>query len=153
MGLADGGFFFFFFVAPRQRRTPPKGGWSAFHNYAIAADILNPIAANFTVATATRRVRAGPNDPEMEKEEAARRPFEGNRPGQGQGTGGHRGWQNRALETAQYGWLGQWGKDRAPRRSNVGAGCEGARLTVLWNITQGLTHAPVAGRPLEETIF
>ena len=48
-------------VTRRAKKDPAdKGGWSAFHTYAIAADILNPIAANFTVANATRRGSAGP---------------------------------------------------------------------------------------------
>jgi peptide/nickel transport system substrate-binding protein len=42
--------------------------------------------------------------------------------------------QNRALETAQYGWLGQWYGPGAAR-SNV-IGWLKAPVTVLWNITK-----------------
>ena len=55
-------------VSRRAKKDPAdKGGWSAFHTYAIAADILNPIAANFTVANGDKAWFGWPNDPEMEK--------------------------------------------------------------------------------------
>ena len=55
-------------VARRAKKDPAdKGGWSAFHTYAIAADILNPISANCMVANGDKAWFGWPNDPEMEK--------------------------------------------------------------------------------------
>ena len=55
-------------VTRRAKKDPAdKGGWSAFHTYAIAADILNPISANWMVADPDKAWFGWPNDPEMEK--------------------------------------------------------------------------------------
>jgi peptide/nickel transport system substrate-binding protein len=42
--------------------------------------------------------------------------------------------QNRALETAQYGWLGQWYGPGAARANT--SGWLKAPVTVLWNIAK-----------------
>ena len=118
-------------VSRRAKKDPAdKGGWSAFHTYAIAADILNPIAANFTVANGDKAWFGWPNDPEMEKlRDAYSKETD---PAKAKALAA--AVQNRALETAQYGWLGQWYGPGAAR-SNV-IGWLKAPVTVLWNITK-----------------
>src|SRR4029077_2383998 len=55
-------------VTRRTKKDPAdKGGWSVFHTYAIAADILNPISANWMVAEPEKAWFACHNDPEMDK--------------------------------------------------------------------------------------
>jgi peptide/nickel transport system substrate-binding protein len=116
-------------VARRARKEPAdKGGWSAFHTYAIAADILNPIADNFTVANGDKAWFGWPNDPEMEK----LRDSYSKETDPAKAKALALAVQNRALETAQYGWLGQWYGPGAAR-SNV-VGWLKAPVTVLWNI-------------------
>ena len=117
-------------VTRRAKKDPAdKGGWSAFHTYAIAADILNPIAANFTVANARQGVvrlaqRSGDG-------EAARRLLQGNRSGQVQGAGD---WRCRTARSRRRSTPGSAsGTDRAPRAANV-VGWLKAPVTVLWNI-------------------
>ena len=116
-------------VTRRAKKDPAdKGGWSAFHTYAIAADILNPIAANFTVANGDHAWFGWPNDPEMEKlRDAYAKETD---PAKAKALAA--AVQNRALETAQYGWLGQWYGPGAARSSVVG--WLQAPVTVLWNI-------------------
>ncbi len=116
-------------VTRRAKKDPSdKGGWSAFHTYAIAADILNPIAANFTVANGDKAWFGWPNDPEMEKlRDAYSKETD---PAKSKALAA--AVQNRALETAQYAWLGQWYGPGAAR-SNV-VGWLKAPVTVLWNI-------------------
>src|SRR6185295_4739329 len=60
-GLADRG------DAPHQEGPGRQGGWSAFHTYAIAADILNPISTNWMVADPAKAWFGWPSDPELEK--------------------------------------------------------------------------------------
>jgi peptide/nickel transport system substrate-binding protein len=116
-------------VTRRAKKDPSdKGGWSAFHTYAIAADILNPIAANFTVANGDKAWFGWPNDPEMEKlRDAYAKETD---PAKSKALAA--AVQARALETAQYGWLGMWYGPGASR-SNV-VGWLQAPVTVLWNI-------------------
>jgi peptide/nickel transport system substrate-binding protein len=116
-------------VTRRAKKDPAdKGGWSAFHTYAIAADILNPIAANFTVANGDKAWFGWPNDPQMEKlRDAYAKETD---PAKSKALAV--AVQNRALETAQYAWLGQWYGPGAAR-SNV-VGWLKAPVTVLWNI-------------------
>ena len=116
-------------VTRRAKKDPAdKGGWSAFHTYAIAADILNPIAANFTVANGDKAWFGWPNDPEMEKlRDAYAKETD---PAKAKALAA--AVQARALETAQYGWLGQWYGPGAAR-SNL-TGWLKAPVTVLWNI-------------------
>jgi peptide/nickel transport system substrate-binding protein len=119
-------------VSRRAKKDPAdKGGWSAFHTYAIAADILNPIAANFTVANGDKAWFGWPNDPEMEKLRDAYSKETDPAKSKALATAV----QNRALETAQYAWLGQWYGPGAAR-SNVNGWLK-APVTVLWNIDKG----------------
>ncbi|MBV8190719.1 MAG: ABC transporter substrate-binding protein, partial [Alphaproteobacteria bacterium] len=116
-------------VARRAKKDPAdKGGWSAFHTFAIAADILNPISDNFTVANGDHAWFGWPNDPEMEKLRNAYAvetdPAKAKELALAV--------QNRALETAQYGWLGQWYGPGAAR-ANLNGWLK-APVTVLWNI-------------------
>jgi peptide/nickel transport system substrate-binding protein len=116
-------------VSRRAKKDPAdKGGWSAFHTYAIAADILNPIAANFTVANGDKAWFGWPNDPEMEK----LRDSYSKETDPAKSKALALAVQNRALETAQYGWLGQWYGPGAARANVVG--WLKAPVTVLWNI-------------------
>jgi peptide/nickel transport system substrate-binding protein len=116
-------------VARRARKEPAdKGGWSAFHTYAIAVDILNPISANWMVAQPDKAWFGWPNDPEMEKlRDAYAKETD---PAKGKALA--LAVQNRALETAQYGWLGMWFGPGAARTNVVG--WLKAPVTVLWNI-------------------
>ena len=116
-------------VTRRAKKDPAdKGGWSAFHTYAIAADILNPIAANFTVANGDKAWFGWPNDPEMEKlRDAYAKETD---PAKAKALAA--AVQARALETAQYGWLGQWYGPGAARSKLTG--WLKAPVTVLWNI-------------------
>src|SRR4029453_5746824 len=99
-------------VSRRARKDPAdKGGWSAFHTYAIAADILNPIAANFTVANGDKAWFGWPNDPEMEK----LRDSYSKETDPAKSKELALAVQNRALETAQYGWVGPGDGPGAPR--------------------------------------
>lgn len=119
-------------VTRRAKKDPAdKGGWSAFHTYAIAADILNPIAANFTVANGDKAWFGWPNDPEMEK----LRDTYSKETDPAKSKALAAAVQSRALETAQYAWLGQWYGPGAAR-SNV-VGWLKAPVTVLWNIEKG----------------
>jgi peptide/nickel transport system substrate-binding protein len=111
-------------VSRRAKKDPAdKGGWSAFHTYAIAADILNPIAANFTVANGDKAWFGWPDDPEMEKlRDAYSKETDRPKP---------RPWRQRrrtAPETAQYASSASGtGRRRAQRRRRrLGAGR-------LWN--------------------
>jgi peptide/nickel transport system substrate-binding protein len=116
-------------VSRRAKKEPAdKGGWSAFHTYAIAADILNPIAANFTVANGDKAWFGWPNDPEMEK----LRDSYSKETDPAKSKALALAVQNRALETAQYAWLGQWYGPGASRANIVG--WLKAPVTVLWNI-------------------
>ena len=55
-------------VTRRTKKDPAdKGGWSAFHTFAVAADILNPISTTFMVASGDKAWFGWPTDPEMEK--------------------------------------------------------------------------------------
>jgi peptide/nickel transport system substrate-binding protein len=116
-------------VTRRTKKDPAdKGGWSAFHTYAIAADILNPISTNWMVADPAKAWFGWPNDPEMEKlrDSYARETDPAKAKALALAV------QNRAIETAQYGWLGMWYGPGAAR-ANV-KGWLQAPVTVLWNI-------------------
>ncbi|MFO1162228.1 MAG: ABC transporter substrate-binding protein [Reyranellaceae bacterium] len=116
-------------VTRRTKKDPAdKGGWSVFHTYAIAADILNPISANWMVADPEKAWFGWPNDPEMEKlRDAYARETD---PVKGKALAA--AVQNRCLDQAQYGWLGMWYGPGASR-TNV-QGWLKAPVTVLWNI-------------------
>jgi len=116
-------------VTRRTKKDPAdKGGWSAFHTYAIAADILNPISAQWMVADPAKAWFGWPSDPELEKlRDAYARETD---PAKGKALAV--AVQNRMLETAQYGWLGIWYGPGASR-ANV-AGWLKAPVVVHWNI-------------------
>ncbi|WP_395710577.1 ABC transporter substrate-binding protein [Reyranella sp.] len=116
-------------VTRRTKKDPAdKGGWSVFHTYAIAADILNPISANWMVADPEKAWFGWPNDPEMEKlrDSYARETDPAKSKALAAAV------QNRALDQAQYGWLGMWYGPGAARANVVG--WLKAPVTVLWNI-------------------
>jgi peptide/nickel transport system substrate-binding protein len=116
-------------VTRRTKKDPAtQGGWSAFHTYAIAADILNPISAQWMVAQPDKAWFGWPNDPELEKlRDAYARETD---PVKNKALAV--AVQNRMLETAQYGWLGIWYGPGASR-SNV-VGWLKAPVVVHWNI-------------------
>ena len=116
-------------VTRRTKKDPAdKGGWSAFHTYAIAADILNPISAQWMVADPAKAWFGWPSDPELEKmRDAYARETD---PVKGKALA--LAVQNRMLETAQYGWLGIWYGPGASR-ANV-TGWLKAPVVVHWNI-------------------
>ena len=116
-------------VSRRARKDPAdKGGWSAFHTYAIAADILNPISASWMVADPAKAWFGWPSDPELEKlRDSYARETD---PAKGKALA--LAIQNRMLETAQYAWLGQWYGPGAAR-TNV-TGWLKAPVVALWNI-------------------
>ena len=116
-------------VTRRTKKDPAdKGGWSAFHTYAIAADILNPISAQWMVAQPDKAWFGWPNDPELEKlRDAYARETD---PVKNKALAV--AVQNRMIETAQYGWLGIWYGPGASR-ANV-AGWLKAPVVVHWNI-------------------
>jgi peptide/nickel transport system substrate-binding protein len=118
-------------VTRRTKKEPAdQGGWNCFHTYAIAADILNPISATWMIADPAKAWFGWPNDPEMEKmRDAYARETD---PAKGKALAV--AIQNRAIDQAQYGWLGMWYGPGAAR-SNV-VGWLKAPLTVLWNISK-----------------
>jgi len=116
-------------VSRRARKDPAtQGGWSAFHTYAIAADILNPISANWMIADPAKAWFGWPNDPEMEKlrDAYARETDPAKAKAMAVAV------QNRAIEQAQYGWLGMWFGPGASR-ANI-TGWLKAPVVVHWNI-------------------
>ncbi len=116
-------------VTRRTKKDPAdKGGWSCFHTYAIAADILNPISAAWMVADPAKAWFGWPNDPEMEKlRDAYAKETD---PAKAKDLAA--AVQVRAIDQAQYGWLGMWYGPGASR-ANV-KGWLKAPVTVLWNI-------------------
>jgi len=116
-------------VARRARKDPAdKGGWSAFHTYAIAVDILNPISANWMIADPSKAWFGWPNDPEMEKlrDSYSRETDPAKQKAIALAV------QNRAIDQAQYAWLGMWFGPGAAR-SNI-VGWLKAPVVVHWNI-------------------
>ena len=116
-------------VSRRAKKDPAdKGGWSAFHTYAIAVDILNPISANWMIAQGDKSWFGWPTDPEMERlRDAYAKETD---PAKGKALA--LAVQERALQTAQYAWLGMWYGPGAARTSVNG--WLTAPVTVLWNI-------------------
>jgi peptide/nickel transport system substrate-binding protein len=116
-------------VTRRTKKDPPdKGGWNVFHTFSVAADILNPISTSYMVAQGDKSWFGWPTDPEMERlRDAYAKETD---PAKGKQLA--KAVQDRALETAQYGWIGQWyGPGSA--RSNV-TGWLKAPVPVMWNI-------------------
>ena len=117
-------------LATRRMRKEPadKGGWNILHTFAVGADIMNPISTAFMAAAGDKSLWGWPTDPEMERlRDAYARETD---PAKAKALAA--AVQARALETAQYGWLGQWYGPGA-ERTNI-AGWLKAPVPVLWNI-------------------
>jgi peptide/nickel transport system substrate-binding protein len=117
-------------MASRRTKKDPadKGGWNILHTFAVAADILNPISDAFIAAQGDKSLWGWPSDPEMEKlRDAYAREID---PAKARALAG--AVQTRAIETAQYGWLGQWYGPGAAR-ANI-TGWIKAPVPVMWNI-------------------
>jgi len=111
-----------------KKDTPDKGGWNVFHTYSVSADALNPISNSYFVAAGDKSWFGWPNDPEMEKlRDAYAKETD---PAKAKALA--EAVQLRALETAQFGWIGQWYGPGA-RRTNV-TGWLKAPVPVFWNI-------------------
>ena len=116
-------------VTRRTKKDPAdKGGWNVFHTYSVSADALNPISNSYFVAADGKQWFGWPVDPEMEKlrDAYARETDAAKQKDLAEKV------QLRALETAQFGWIGQWYGPGA-RRSNV-TGWLKAPIPVFWNI-------------------
>ena len=117
-------------LVTRRTKTDPadKGGWNILHTFSVAADILNPISTSYMVAQGDKSWFGWPTDPEMEKiRDAYAKETD---PAKAKALAA--AVQNRALETAQYGWIGQWYGPGASR-ANV-TGWLKAPVPVMWNI-------------------
>ncbi|MBV9833386.1 MAG: ABC transporter substrate-binding protein [Alphaproteobacteria bacterium] len=116
-------------VTRRTKKDPPdKGGWNVFHTFAVAVDAMNPISNSFFVAADGKQWFGWPIDPDMEKlRDAYARELD---PVKQKGLAEKI--QLRALETAQFGWIGQWYGPGA-RRTSV-KGWLKAPVPVFWNI-------------------
>jgi peptide/nickel transport system substrate-binding protein len=116
-------------VTRRTKKDPPsQGGWNVFHTFSVAADILNPISTSYMVAQGDKSWFGWPTDPEMEKlRDAYARETD---PAKGKALAA--AVQARALETAQYGWIGQWYGPGA-MRANI-SGWLKAPVPVMWNV-------------------
>jgi peptide/nickel transport system substrate-binding protein len=116
-------------VTRRTKKEPAnQGGWNIFHTFAIAADLMNPIANSYMAANGDKAWFGWPTDPEMEK---LRDSF-AKETDKAKAKDLAKAIQDRAIETAQYGWIGQWYGPGAARK-NV-TGWLKAPVPVLWNI-------------------
>ncbi len=116
-------------VTRRTKKDPPdKGGWNVFHTYTVSAAALNPITDAFYAADGDKAWFGWPDDPLMEKlrDKYAKETD----PTKSKALAA--AIQARALETAQFGWLGQW-YGPGSVLSNV-SGWLKALTPVLWNI-------------------
>jgi len=116
-------------VTRRTKKDPAdKGGWNVFHTYSVSADALNPISNSYFAANGDKAWFGWPNDPEMEKlrDQYAKETD----PAKGKALAATV--QARALQTGQFGWLGQWYGPGATR-SNV-SGWLKAPVPVMWNV-------------------
>jgi peptide/nickel transport system substrate-binding protein len=118
-------------VTRRTKKDPPaQGGWNVFHTFTVAADILNPISNTYMVAQGDKSWFGWPTDPEMEKirdtYSKETDPVKAKQLAKAV--------QDRAIETAQYGWIGQWYGPGAARK-NI-QGWLKAPVPVMWNITK-----------------
>ena len=116
-------------VTRRTKKEPAdQGGWNVFHTFSVAADILNPISTSYMVANGDKSWFGWPTDPEMEKlRDAYAKETD---PAKGKALAA--AVQARALETGQYGWIGQWYGPGAAR-ANV-TGWLKAPVPVMWNV-------------------
>jgi peptide/nickel transport system substrate-binding protein len=116
-------------VTRRTKKDPPNaGGWNVFHTYSVSADAVNPISNAYFVAAGDKSWFGWPVDPEMEK---LRDMFSRETDPEKQKALAEKV-QLRALETGQFGWIGQWYGPGA-RRANV-TGWLQAPIPVFWNI-------------------
>ncbi|HEX2890121.1 ABC transporter substrate-binding protein [Vineibacter terrae] len=117
-------------LASRRTKKDPadKGGWNILHTYSVSADVLNPISTSYMVAVGDKSWFGWPTDPEMEKlrDAFARETDPVKQKALAEKV------QLRALETAQYGWIGQWYGPGA-HRNNI-KGWLKAPVPVFWNI-------------------
>jgi peptide/nickel transport system substrate-binding protein len=116
-------------VTRRTKKDPAdKGGWNVFHTYSVSADALNPISNSYFVAADGKQWFGWPVDPEMEKlrDAYARETDPAKQKELAEKV------QLRAMETGQFGWIGQWYGPGA-RRTNV-TGWLKAPIPVFWNI-------------------
>jgi peptide/nickel transport system substrate-binding protein len=116
-------------VTRRTKKDPPeKGGWNIFHTYSVSADALNPISNSYFAANGAKAWFGWPTDPEMEKlrDAYARETDPAKQKALAEKV------QLRALETGQFGWIGQWYGPGA-RRTNI-KGWLKAPVPVFWNI-------------------
>jgi peptide/nickel transport system substrate-binding protein len=116
-------------VTRRTKREPAnQGGWNIFHTFAPATDLMNPVSNPYMAANGDKAWFGWPTDPEMEK---LRETFSKETdPAKAKELA--RAIQDRALETAQYGWIGQWYGPGAAR-ANI-TGWLKAPAPVMWNI-------------------
>ena len=116
-------------ISRRTKKEPAdKGGWNIFHTFTVAADILNPISNTYMVAQGEKSWFGWPTDPEMEKlRDAFSKETD---PVKAKALA--KAVQDRAIETAQYGWIGQWYGPGAVRK-NV-TGWLKAPVPVMWNV-------------------
>jgi peptide/nickel transport system substrate-binding protein len=111
-----------------KKDAPDKGGWNVFHTFSVSVDALNPISNNYFVANGDKSWFGWPNDPEMEKlRDAYAKETD---PAKAKALAA--AIQGRAIETAQYGWLGQWYGPGAAR-ANVNGWLK-APCAVMWNV-------------------
>ncbi len=116
-------------VSRRTKKDPAdKGGWNILHTYSVSADVLNPISTSYLIAAGDKGWFGWPTDPEMERlrDAFARETDPVKQKELAEKV------QLRALETAQYGWIGQWYGPGA-HRSNI-KGWLKAPVPVFWNI-------------------
>ena len=116
-------------VTRRTKKEPAnQGGWNVFHTFSVSADALNPISNSYFAANGDKAWFGWPTDPEMEKlrDSYARETDPTKAKALAEAV------QLRAMETGQFGWLGQWYGPGA-RRANV-TGWLKAPVPVMWNI-------------------
>jgi peptide/nickel transport system substrate-binding protein len=116
-------------VTRRTKKEPAsQGGWNIFHTFTVAADILNPISNTYMVAQGDKSWFGWPTDPEIEK----LRDSYSKETDPAKAKQMALAVQNRAIETSQYGWIGQWYGPGASR--TVIKGWLKAPVPVMWNI-------------------
>ena len=111
-----------------KKEAANQGGWNVFHTYSVSADATNPINNTYFTAVGEKSWFGWPTDPEMEKlrDQFARETDPGKQKALAEAV------QLRALETAQFGWIGQWYGPGAHRRNITG--WLTAPVPVFWNI-------------------
>jgi peptide/nickel transport system substrate-binding protein len=117
-------------LATRRTKKEPadQGGWNLYHTFSVAADIMNPISNAFLASKGEKSLFGWPTDPKMEE----LRDLYARETDPEKARLLARAVQDRAIETVQYGWLGQWYGPGAAR-TNI-TGWVKAPLPVMWNI-------------------